>query len=89
MRQVKLLTVPDFNVIGGKGLYAFDCRTEDREYRYHNLLGGDTEITLWRSDQGGDCTEKYLCAALDIALQAAQYFCAQGTPDPTLSWEKY
>ena len=34
--------LPDFNVIGGKGLYAFDCRTEGREYRYHNPLGGES-----------------------------------------------
>ena len=79
---------PDFNVIGGKGLYAFDCRAEGREYRHCNPLGGDQEITIWRSDQGWDCAEKYVCTTLDIVLQAAEYFCAHGTPDPTLPWEE-
>jgi hypothetical protein len=80
--------LPDFNVIGGNGLYAFDCRAEGREYRYHNPLGGDTEVTLWRRDQGWDCAEKYVCTRLDTVLQAVQYFCTHSTPDPTLSWEE-
>lgn len=78
--------LPDFNVIGGEGCYAFDCRVDGVEYRYHEPRHTDGGTVLWRSDQGYVAPAEQVCCDIAMVLQAARYFCAHGAPDPGLPW---
>ena len=78
----------DFNVIGGDGEYAFDCRVADTEYRYFDPTQSDKEVAIWLSDQGWQCAETYVCYDVTVVLQATRYYCEHGTPDPSLTWQE-
>ena len=81
--------VPDFTVIGGEGVFAFDCMTDGTTYRYYDPTHGDEDIDIWRSDQGAVFEEKYCCYPIDIVLRATRYFCEHGAQDPGLIWQRY
>ena len=78
----------DFDVIGGEGVYAFECRLNGIEYSYFDPTHSDEEVPVWRSDQGWQCPEKYVCYDVDTVLKAARYYCEHGVPDPDLIWQE-
>ena len=86
-RMVEEDTPYDFNIIGGNGIYAFDGRLEDKSFLYIQPDAGDDLVHIWTSDQGFEAEERYVCRDLAVVLQATNYFCFYGKPDPTLTWE--
>ena len=79
--------LPDFNVIGGEGMYALDCMDNHTQYHYYDPTHGDEEIELWLSDQGYATKEKDVCYDINTVLKATRYFCEHALPDPDLTWQ--
>ncbi len=80
--------LPDFDVIGGESMYAFECRVDCTEYSYVDPSQGEEEMWVWVSDQGAAFPERNICYDIDIVLQATRYYCDHGTPDPKLNWQE-
>lgn len=77
----------DCSVLGGEGAYAVDCRTDGMWYRYRGAPDAGGEVVLWRSDQGYTAATRGVCRDIETVLRAVRYFCAQGRPDPRLTWQ--
>jgi hypothetical protein len=80
-------SIPDFDVMGGKGEFAMAAHTNAAYHRYYDQSRGDEMIEIWRSDQGASFEKKYCCPSLESVLRATRYFCEHGALDPALTWQ--
>ncbi len=87
-KDVNNSTLPDFEVIGGDGVFAMQGRQNDSSVMYFNPTGTEEQVEIWTSDQGADLSDKNICREIGVVLEAARYLFEHGELDPRLQWRK-
>jgi hypothetical protein len=78
--------VPEFEIIGGGGIYAIQATVNGKRWMYRDPTKGDGEVDVWTSDQGASVPEKSICSDTDAVLAITRHFCEIGSLHPDFDW---
>ena len=60
---------PNFEIIGGNGVFAIQSRIDGNTWSYYDPSKGDKEVAVWESDQGASVPEKSTCSDVQAVLR--------------------
>jgi hypothetical protein len=78
------------NILGGNNIYHIqgidiNCKTGG----FMNLEQNSKIVEVWKSDQGFNEEETYICKEITVVLQIAKYYCETGLFHPLFIWEEW